>query len=358
MSRHAQRDEPVNWSVIGTVGLVLVLLAVAATFLVARRPWEPPVERAAAVSSPTTSPGEPTPSTVKQSKQPRPLAKQHVRPPHQRVLARDKVLKRKTLALLKGLVTLPTTFRVSTFNVLGYSHTASGGDRRGWAPAATRMHWATSMLNGAGVDVVGFQEFQGPQFNVFRSITGGSFEVYPGLAQGTGPVQNSIAWRTDRWELVQSHMVMIPYFAGNMRPMPYVQLQNIVSGQKVWFINVHNPADKFGSAVRWRDQATAIESDLVNQLHADGTPVILTGDLNDRERAFCSLTSRTTLEAANGGSSSGGCAPPVQPAVDWIFGSSEFDFTTYVKQQDGLIRRTTDHPFVWAEVHLDPAGTR
>jgi hypothetical protein len=151
-------------------------------------------------------------------------------------------------------------------------------------------------------------------------------------------------------------MVMVPYFFGRMRPMPYVKLRSVATGQEVWFINVHNPADKFGGAQRWRDRATAIEANLVNWLHSDGTPVILTGDMNDRERAFCSLTSRTTLEAANGGSSAGGCRPPTQMAVDWILGSSDLEWPTYVKQQQGLVRRTTDHPFVWAQASLSPSS--
>lgn len=251
-------------------------------------------------------------------------------------------------------VTLPTEFRVSTFNVLGDSHTAPGGDRKGWASGTKRMGWAVQLLTEADVDVVGFQEFQVPQYDAFQTLTAGGFGVYPGLDQGRRPVQNSIAWRADTWELVEAHMVQIPYFQGNLQPMPYVLLRNIASGRQVWFVNVHNPADKFGNAKRWRRQATQIESDLSTQLHADGTPVVLTGDMNDREPAFCALTASSPLHAANGGSTATGCTPPVQPAVDWVFGSEDINFLSYVKDQVGLVRRTTDHPFVYAAAHIEP----
>ena len=251
-------------------------------------------------------------------------------------------------------VTLPTEFRVSTFNVLGDSHTAPGGDRKGWASGTKRMGWAVQLLTEADVDVVGFQEFQVPQFNAFNSLTAGGFAVYPGVDQGRRPVQNSIAWRADTWELVEGHMVQIPYFKGNPQPMPYVLLRNLGTGRLVWFLNVHNPADKFGKAKRWRRQATQIESDLTTRLHADGTAVVLTGDMNDRETAFCALTATSPLHAANGGSTASGCTPPVQPAVDWIFGTEDLNFLSYVKDQVGLVRRTTDHPFIYAAAHIEP----
>jgi len=387
MSRHAGRAVRLKPSAVTSSVLALVLLAVPAVLVATGRLWGPsdatPAAAAPAAAAAPSPVAELTPSsTPAQVPAPQPKRKRKpvigsggeiVRGTTLRLAPRDdsaeRELQQKTEALLGGepvepgapeapeapvAPVAPTTFRVSSFNVLGNSHTARGGDRKGWASGATRMRWAVSLVNGADVDVVGFQEFQGPQFRVFESIAGGAFDTYPGMSQGAGPVQNSIAWRTGRWQLVESHMVLIPYFFGRMRPMPYVKLRSVATGQEVWFLNVHNPADKFGGAQRWRDRATTIEANLVNRLHADGTPVILTGDLNDRERAFCSLTSRTTLEAANGGSSAGGCRPPAQMAVDWILGSSELEWPTYVKQQQGLVRRTTDHPFVWAAVSIAP----
>jgi len=371
MSRHARRAVRGKPSAATASALALVLLAVPGVLVATGRPWASPAAAPAAAAAPSPV-AELTPSTAPTrvpSAGPKPDREPVIGSGGEivpgttlRLAPRDdsaeRELQQKTEALLGAEPpepVVPTTFRVSTFNLLGNSHTARGGDRKGWASGATRMRWAVSLVNGAGVDVVGFQEFQGPQFRVFESIAGAAFDVYPGMSQGAGPVQNSIAWRTDRWQLAESHMVLVPYFFGRMRPMPYVKLRNVATGQHVWFLNVHNPADKFGSAQRWRDRATTIEANLVNRLHADGTPVILTGDLNDRERAFCSLTSRTTLEAAQGGSSAGGCRPPAQMAVDWILGSSELEWPTYVKQQQGLVRRTTDHPFIWAQVSFTPS---
>jgi len=247
----------------------------------------------------------------------------------------------------------PTEFQVSTFNLLGYGHTAKGGNRPGWASGTTRMHWAVDLLNGAGIDVAGFQEFQTEQYNVFQNIAGGAWDVYPGTALGRAAVQNSVVWREDTWSLVEAHTIGIPYFGGDIIQMPYVLLENTLTGERVWFGNFHNPADAHGAAQRWRNIAVGRESALAASLHADGTPVIMTGDFNDREQAFCPMTARAPMQAANGGSTGGGCNPPSHMEVDWIFGSTDFTFSGYVADSGQLVRKTTDHPFVYATATLD-----
>ena len=56
-----------------------------------------------------------------------------------------------------------TQFTISSLNVLGADHADPGGNKKGWAPGATRMRWLTQELMTQGVDVVGLQEFQYPQ---------------------------------------------------------------------------------------------------------------------------------------------------------------------------------------------------
>ncbi len=247
----------------------------------------------------------------------------------------------------------PVVFRVSTFNVLGAGHTTAGGNKPGWASGATRMRWAIDLLRGAGVDVVGFQEFQRPQFAVFNNSMP-NWGVYPGAQlRRRGATANSIAWDEGKWERVEAHTIDIPYFGGKPWPMPYVLLRDRYSGQEVWFANFHNPADVHGPAERHRNRATALQISLANNLHADGTPVIITGDMNDKADYFCPMTARAPMHAANGGSTGGGCSPPSNMGIDWIFGSTDVDFANYVRNDGPLVNRTTDHPYIWTQATLN-----
>src|SRR4051794_33505833 len=63
-----------------------------------------------------------------------------------------KKLKRSLAWLRRGLAD-ETTFRVGTLNVLGSSHTAKGGNRKGWASGYTRMGWAWSLISQADLSV-------------------------------------------------------------------------------------------------------------------------------------------------------------------------------------------------------------
>ena len=136
-----------------------------------------------------------------------------------------------------------------------------------------------------------------------------------------------------------------------------VLLRNIETGREVYFINVHNPATtaRWGNNERWRDAATSIEVSLISQLHASGFPVVMTGDFNEREEVFCRVTGSTTMHAANGGSVGTPCLPPSSPLnVDWVFGSSEIEFTDFLATKAGVIPRATDHPLVVADASLPP----
>lgn len=260
---------------------------------------------------------------------------------------------KRTLEWLRRGLADETTFRVGTFNVLGSSHTAKGGNRKGWASGYTRMGWAYSLIDQADLDVIGFQELEDVQYNRFLSLGGGSWDAYPGNTLDRGSIRNSLAWRTDVWELVTADSIGIPYFGGQIIRRPVVKLKNIESGREVWFFNTHNPAStpNHGNNARWRAAAIALEVDLANELGADGTPVVFTGDYNDRDAAYCPLTAATDLEAANGGSNDGSCVMPPSPDVDWIFGSG-IDFSGFVSASQGIEGRVSDHPFVYSEAYI------
>ncbi|CUR60945.1 putative Endonuclease/exonuclease/phosphatase [metagenome] len=262
--------------------------------------------------------------------------------------------------LLKGYVqappgsTLSTEFVVSSFNVLGAGHTAKGGDRKGFASGDSRIRNAVTLLRSHGVSVAGLQEFQSTQYHTFAAVAG-EYGVWPAMTMGQAPVQNSIVWRRSEWEFVEGRTSQIPYFGGRRMPMPHILLRSLESGREVWFANYHNPADAHGPAQRWRDAAASIEAALARELTADGTPMIITGDMNDREEYACRLTGSAPMHSADGAHTEGGsCRLPRQMNVDWIFGSPSISFTGFVTDRSSLVNRTTDHPMVRSTATIAP----
>ena len=244
------------------------------------------------------------------------------------------------------------TFKMATFNLLGSSHSQHGGSAARFGPGTQRMNGALQILAQHQISVVGFQEFQPNQRAAFRSRAKG-WEMYPGLSMGRRAGENSVAWRSDTWEMVRPGLIPIPYFNGRIRPMPYVLLRNKQTGVQAYFSTFHNPANIGGNMQRFRTEATTREIKLFNSLETQQIPQFVTGDMNERDEYFCRITGSTPLLAAAGGSNSGGCAPPKPTQIDWIFGSPGVQFTNYVIDRSPLVRRTTDHPVVVTGVTID-----
>ena len=248
--------------------------------------------------------------------------------------------------------TAPVELTVASFNVLGASHTGAGGNKPGFYPeASARMNMAIGILRGNGIDVVGFQEFEASQYAMFASRAG-EYSLYPGLSLGDKSVRFNIAWRSSAFQLVEAHSISIPYAGGSRIEMPVVLLESTTTKRRAWFANFHNPADtpSLGNNARWRAEAAGIEIAHLTALHeADGTPVIVTGDFNEREEIFCRFTAAGVFAAAAGGSTGAGCAPPSSMQVDWIFGSSGVSFAGYAVSDTG---RASDHAMVHATATL------
>jgi hypothetical protein len=245
-------------------------------------------------------------------------------------------------------------FTMATFNVLGNSHTGPGGHHSWLASGPQRVGGVLQLFAQHGVSVAGLQEFQPSQRRAFRARAAG-WQLFPGPELDGRAGENSVAWRTDTWELVKPGLVSIPYFNGRTRPMPYVLLQHRATGVRAYFSTFHNPADtrQFRGQQRFRNAATERQIDLFNRLEGEGIPQFVTGDMNERAEYFCKVTGRTTLVAAAGGSNSGGCRPPRPAQIDWIFGSRGAVFGNYRVDRGPLVRRTSDHPLVTAEVTVD-----
>ncbi len=245
-----------------------------------------------------------------------------------------------------------TDLVISSFNVLGSSHTVPGGERPGMEPGPARIRSAIKLLERHQVDIVGFQELQGDQLREFQKVAGERYAVYPGFALGKREAVNSIAWRKDKWELVRPGSIEIPYFDGNRRQMPVVRLRNRETGQEAYFANFHNPADtkRFPDQERWRDLATAKQIDLVNRLRKEtGLPVFVTGDMNEREEYYDTLTRSTEMVAANSGPHG---QRPKQMGIDWIFGSPDIRFSDFTRDRSALVKRTTDHPMIVSKARI------
>lgn len=239
-------------------------------------------------------------------------------------------------------------FILATFNVLGDSHIAPGGNRPGWAPSSTRMRWAVQLFDSYAVDVIGLQEFQPPQKRTFVTSAGSRYAVYSPPHGGT---VNSIAWRRARWQLVSATTFRVPYFGGHLTPMPIVRLRDLETGQDSIFVNVHNPASTKQHPNQGENRAegvrreTAVLRALTNSYQV---PVYLTGDLNARGEPFCAFTAGGLMTAAAGGTNTGSCNVPRDPGVDWIFGSSRALLSPQLVVRDGVDGRISDHPFVVA----------
>ena len=92
---------------------------------------------------------------------------------------------------------------------------------------------------------------------------------------------------------------------------------------------------------------------VVDRLQQSGLPVLVTGDMNDRQPFYCNVVARAGLTAPNGGSYSGGCSPPPEPLpVDWVVGSG-VTWSSYWRDTTPVTRRLADHFIISAKAHVD-----
>ena len=356
MSKHVERVGHARRSAVGSVLLVGVLVGVPAAVLAQTQPWDaddtlaPLAATRTTAATPSPTPTSGTPAGTASATTGPVTRSAATRVKRQKVVARGPAIQRKPPP---PQLTEPTTFRVSSFNVLGASHTTKGGKHARFGPGPMRIRMTASLFASSGISVAGLQELQPSQYAAFRAAAP-AWAVFPGTSLSRISTANSIVWRTDVWELVETHTISIPYFFGRQVPMPYVLLRNRSTGSTVWFANFHNPADTHGPAQRWRDVAVSRQIGLARSLGADGTPVVMTGDMNDRERYFCPMTTQGGLHSASGGSVGAPCAPPARMNVDWIMGSSQVSFANYSNIAGGVVARISDHPFLWADATVGP----
>jgi endonuclease/exonuclease/phosphatase family metal-dependent hydrolase len=251
----------------------------------------------------------------------------------------------------------PTSFRVSSFNILGYDHTEKGGSKAkaGYANGAVRMKWAVQLIKSHHVDVVGLQEFQPQQYEKWVRKASSQYDIFPGYIDTIGFLRNSIAWRKDKFRLVSTSWIKLPYFHGDVLRMPVVLLQSLQTGQQIYFMNFQNPADVRGNALKWRLIGQRLQIRLVNLLKtSNGLPIVWTGDMNSKQQVFCRVTKQAGMVSASGGyRSASRCKPPRGMVVDWIFGSN-VQFSNYVQDRSRKVVRTTDHHMLLTDALVQP----
>ncbi len=233
---------------------------------------------------------------------------------------------------------------VTSFNVLGSQHTRPGGGVPHFAPGRIRTEWAADALRGMGADIVSFQELQHDQYQQLRTTLGDTYSFYPeNTTRSPKLVWQSVMWRTSEWELIEAKDVWVPVI-GTTRPNPFVHLRNRATGRTIWLMNVHNSSKRTPERQRERNRAVQIELDHVQQQRKQGTPVLLMGDFNEKEVAFCKVTGQTDLDAVNGGTHDGSrCTPPRGMHIDWIFGAPAFKPRDHDYLRSPLTNRITDH---------------
>lgn len=242
----------------------------------------------------------------------------------------------------------PISLRVGSFNVLGSQHSGPGGSRSSFPAASARTPQAAALVNEHGIDILGAQELQADQLRGMQSRTG--MAAYPGFGWGEAETDNSILYDPRRFELVEGSRFTIT-FMGRPRPQPIARFRDLASGREFYVVNTHPSAGEGRYATERSNGRDALVS-VVNGLRDSGLPVLVTGDMNDREAFYCAAAPRTGMTASNGGSYGAGCQPPPQPLpVDWVVGR-DVDWSGYWRDTRPVQRRISDHFLISAEARL------
>ena len=232
--------------------------------------------------------------------------------------------------------------------MLGDVHTRPGAHDDQFAPSRIRAEWAADTIRRLRADIVGTQELDPRQYAALSRATDGQFSSWPGMALGEQGVRSSLFWRQSVWEVRAKSYITIPFIQWR-RHQPVVRLRHRATGREIWVINVHNAPRDYEAQ---RDEAVRIEIAKIRELRQSGLPVFFIGDMNEKAKVFCKVLGQTDLYSPLGGSHDGTTCtlPTAQMRIDWIFGSSDVDFSSYAADRAPLVTRTTDHAVVTSRV--------
>lgn len=219
----------------------------------------------------------------------------------------------------------------ASYNVLGSSH-----KRKGFASGTNRMSRAIGWIRRHDIDVIGLQELQPNQRSLFIGRAG-EYDIY--TPPGGRFRDDSVAWKSDRFELVEGGHVSYPYFGGRHRPYPQILLREKRSGVQFYVTSYHNPAFEGGTRTRAMNMQIANANALLARTKR---PLIITGDMNERANYVCPMVARTPMRPAQGG----GCGADKR-AVDWVMGSEpQVKFTGFQIDWSTEHAKLSDHPMI------------
>jgi surface antigen len=142
------------------------------------------------------------------------------------------------------------------------------------------MDKSIAAMNTNNLEIVGMQELQSPQYDLFKKKAGNKYDM---TKKGSNHLtENAIAWDKSKYTLEDSGiMPNLKYFFGSKLADPWVKLKATASGQEFFVLNTHDPADANGcecSSERYHD---ALEhSTFIARLKGMGLPILFTGDFN------------------------------------------------------------------------------
>lgn len=238
------------------------------------------------------------------------------------------------------------SMKVATFNILGSQHTRGPGGR---GPGKARARITADLVEAKRLDLVGLQEVQADQLLVLKRRLGG-YRIWPAYQLGRGTLRLQIVWRERAFDLLERG-TLVTKFAGQNRPVPWVLLRHRASGRPMYVVDIHNSPR--GRELE-RDRALGRQIKLIQRFRSSGRTVLVLGDFNEREEAFCKVVGRTDLVAPHGGwVSRRRCTPPPGGLrVDWIFGRGLLEFSDYVVDDGRLVRKVSDHRMIRTTVTL------
>ena len=260
----------------------------------------------------------------------------------------DNVGKGLAVGTVPALSSVPASgqgrpFVVAAFNILGHAHTEPGGNARGFARSPQRTPGLVQMLRQANVSVAGLQEVEPAQHRQLARQAP-EYAIY----HPRGDRANPVIFRKAEWELIGATHLTVPYFHGEARRIPLVQLRQRTTsagpgGRIIHVVSVHNPANTRGPAQQWRTVSERRQLAAATNIARRGGQLLLLGDFNDKRESFCRLTRTGTVQSASGGSTGPRCTAPRWMGVDWIFGTTNIDFAGFAHTRND---RVSDHPLL------------
>lgn len=242
-----------------------------------------------------------------------------------------------------------TTFKIAAFNILGSEYTDTpGGTKANWPSASTRLPRAMNALKDSRVQVAALQEVYPDQMRILRNKYSDTW----GIETGGDQQARVVIWDKSKWRKIKSRNISVP--AAGPRNHPFVLLEQIRTGNRIWFMSVQNVSGRDAASTDKREQSLRNEIKAIGDVKRDGHPIFIAGDFNDyfdgNTSAQCLLTPMMTNIFGKG---SGRCGrSDADTRVDHIFymDSGSIRARGANVDQSVMNQRIADHPLVTTSV--------